>query len=95
MADPKWKGGFDIVSSMIQHERERGLPTFNQYFAEYSEKMPFRQRKTFEDFSSNPEFVKDLKRLYKSPDDVGKKSTTINRKRLIIISRFLCWIAIR
>ncbi|EJD49621.1 hypothetical protein AURDEDRAFT_182766 [Auricularia subglabra TFB-10046 SS5] len=67
---------FDIVTWSIVHEREQGLPTFNQYFTEgYAKLEPtpdviVKQRKTFEEFSSDPQVVADLKRLYKTPDDV-------------------------
>lgn len=83
---------FDIVTWSIVHEREQGLPTFNQaslsdtwtrlrddifpqYFEGFAKQTPkpvlqVKIRKTFEDFSSDPEMVAELKRLYKSPDDV-------------------------
>ncbi|CCL99231.1 uncharacterized protein FIBRA_01246 [Fibroporia radiculosa] len=64
---------FDIVTWSIVHEREQGLPTFNQYFRAYNShkpavEVPIRQR--FEDFSTDSEAVANLKRLYKRPDDV-------------------------
>jgi peroxidase len=83
---------FDIVTWSIVHEREQGLPTFNEYFRAYNEQGQFWHmpedikfsetnittdpmvvvpvRKTFEDFSSDPEAVANLKRLYKTVDDV-------------------------
>lgn len=65
---------FDLVVNSIVHEREQGLPTFNQYFRAYNAdashalKVPIRD--TFDAFSSDPQVVADLKRLYKQPDDV-------------------------
>ncbi|OLL23961.1 Peroxinectin A [Neolecta irregularis DAH-3] len=66
---------FDIVTSSIVHEREQGIPTFNQYFRDYMHSevkpvYPIQPRETFEDFSSDPEIVRQLKSLYKSPEDV-------------------------
>ncbi|KAJ6569058.1 heme peroxidase [Mycena capillaripes] len=66
---------FDIVTWSIVHEREQGLPTFNQYFRGYANVTPkpellVKIREKFEDFSSDPEAVEALKRLYKYPDDV-------------------------
>ncbi|CCL99225.1 uncharacterized protein FIBRA_01240 [Fibroporia radiculosa] len=64
---------FDIATWSIVHEREQGLPTFNQYFRAYNSHDPavvIPIRKRFEDFSSDPEAVANLKRLYKHPDDV-------------------------
>ncbi|OAA66830.1 heme peroxidase [Niveomyces insectorum RCEF 264] len=64
---------FDIVTASIVHEREQGLPTFNNYFRAYNAqgprvRVPIRTR--FEDFTSDPAALADLKRLYASPDDV-------------------------
>lgn len=66
---------FDIVTWSIVHEREQGLPTFNTYFEGYAKQTPkpavnVKIRKTFEDFSTDPETVAQLKRLYKTPNDV-------------------------
>jgi cytochrome P450 len=66
---------FDIVTWSVVHEREQGLPTFNQYFRGYANGVPkpellVKVRKRFEDFSSDPKMVAELKRLYKTPDDV-------------------------
>ena len=72
--------GYDMVAWTIAQERERGLPTFNDYFRQYPGKVPVKVREKFEDFSSNPEFVKELKRLYKTPDDVGKLKERKNKK---------------
>ncbi|TAQ91302.1 hypothetical protein B7494_g374 [Chlorociboria aeruginascens] len=70
----KYRGNpFDIVTWSIVHEREQGLPTFNQYFVEYNKQDPrvvVPIRKRFEDFSSDRQAVADLKRLYKTPNDV-------------------------
>ncbi|KAG8533893.1 uncharacterized protein KY384_001634 [Bacidia gigantensis] len=70
----KYRGkAFDIVTWSIIHEREQGLPTFNNYFREYNKLDPQVEvhiRSTFEDFSSDPEMVKNLRKLYKSPDEV-------------------------
>lgn len=63
----------DIVVASIVHEREQGLPTFNQYFRAYNEQNPFVEvpiRDRWEDFSTDPEMVDNLKRLYEHPDDV-------------------------
>ncbi|KAF5250356.1 hypothetical protein FANTH_4456 [Fusarium anthophilum] len=64
---------FDIVVSSIVHEREQGLPTFNQYFRAYNVQDPdviVPIRDTWDKFSSDPEVIRDLKKLYKHPDDV-------------------------
>lgn len=75
----KYKGSpFDIVVWSIVHEREQGLPTFNEYFAAYNKGNPGQEapkvqvpiRERFEDFSSDPKMVAELKRLYKNPDEV-------------------------
>jgi hypothetical protein len=47
----------------------------HQYFEGYAKQTPtpaveVKIRKTFEDFSTDPEMVAQLKRLYKTPDDV-------------------------
>ncbi|KAF5985647.1 hypothetical protein FCOIX_2001 [Fusarium coicis] len=63
----------DIVVSSIVHEREQGLPTFNQYFRAYNAQDPevvVPARDTWEKFSTDPEVVQNLKKLYKHPDDV-------------------------
>jgi len=62
--------GFDLVAYAIEHERERGLPTYNEYMKGYTGKVPIKPRNKFEDFTTNPEFVEELKRLYSTPDDV-------------------------
>lgn len=64
---------FDVVTWSIVHEREQGLPTFNQYFRAYNLQDPAAPvpiRDTWEKFSSDPDMVANLKRLYKTPDDV-------------------------
>lgn len=66
---------FDIVTWSIVHEREQGIPTFNDYWAGYAKSTPrpavsVPVRKTFEEFSKDPEMVAALKQLYKSPDEV-------------------------
>jgi cytochrome P450 len=70
----KYRGRpFDVATWSVIHEREQGLPTFNNYFIEYNKQDPHVVvpiRKTFEDFSSDPKMVANLKRLYKSPDHV-------------------------
>lgn len=75
----KYRGSpFDIVVWSIVHEREQGLPTFNEYFEAYNKggsgsappEIQVPIRKTFQDFSSDPAMVKELERLYKTPDDV-------------------------
>jgi len=72
----KYRGKpFDIVTWSIVHEREQGIPTFNEYWRGYAASTPkpvlrVKIRKTFEDFSTDPAAVAALKRLYKTPDDV-------------------------
>ncbi|KAF5678240.1 hypothetical protein FCIRC_6523 [Fusarium circinatum] len=64
---------FDIVVSSIVHEREQGLPTFNQYFRAYNDQDPevvVPIRDTWDKFSTDPEVIQNLKNLYKHPDDV-------------------------
>ncbi|RBR19816.1 hypothetical protein FVER53590_25111 [Fusarium verticillioides] len=64
---------FDIVVSSIVHEREQGLPTFNQYFRAYNAQDPevvVPIRDTWEKFSTDPEVIQNLKKLYKHPDNV-------------------------
>ena len=64
---------FDVATWSIVHEREQGLPTFNEYFRAYGKQDPAVHvpiRDTWEKFSSDPEMVANLKRLYKTPDDV-------------------------
>lgn len=70
LSDPTMGAGFDMVAWSIERERERGVPTFNNYFKEYQGKIPFRHRKTFDDFTSNPVYREYLKQLYATPDDV-------------------------
>jgi len=46
-----------------------------QYFEGYAKQtpkpgLPVKIRKRFEDFSSDPKMVAELKRLYKTPNDV-------------------------
>ena len=53
------------------------MPTYNGYMKDYPGAVPSPPKKTFEEFSSNPKFVADLKRLYKSPDDVGEYLPTV------------------
>jgi len=62
--------GYDMAAATIIQERERGIPTFNDYFRNYTGKVPVKIRKTFEEFTSDPKLVAELKRLYKHPDDV-------------------------
>ncbi|KAJ4039056.1 hypothetical protein NW761_010327 [Fusarium oxysporum] len=92
---------FDIVVSSIVHEREQGLPTFNQYFREYNAQDPevvVPIRDTWNKFSTDPEDIENLKKLYKHPDDVDLvvgcqldeewfPGTTVPKSALII-SRF-------
>jgi len=68
--NPNIKQGFDLVAWTIQHERERGLPSFNQYFSHYTGIPKVSPRHTFEEFSSDPEKVQILKELYANPDEV-------------------------
>ena len=62
--------GFDLAAWTIVQERERGIPPFNEYFRKYPGHVAVAIREKFEDFTSNPEFVAELKRLYKTPDEV-------------------------
>jgi hypothetical protein len=85
--------GTDISYAVaVIHEREQGLPTFNQYFKAYNAQGMYQScikccfkgspimsadpevqvkiRTRFEDFSSDPVAVANLKRLYRTPDDV-------------------------
>lgn len=95
----KYRGQpFDIVTWSIVHEREQGLPTFNQYFAAYNSydpAVPVPVRTRFEDFTSDQEMVAHLRRLYKHPDEVDLvvgcqleetmfPGTTVPRSALII-----------
>ncbi|KAI1339407.1 heme peroxidase [Xylariaceae sp. FL0016] len=70
----KYRGQpFDVVTWSIVHEREQGLPTFNDYFREYNKQDPAVEvpiRDTWEKFSSDAEVVANLKKLYKSPNEV-------------------------
>jgi len=72
LRQPEIEDYFDLAAWSIAHERERGVPTYNEYMKDYPGAVPSPPKKTFEEFSSNPKFVADLKRLYKSPDDVGE-----------------------
>jgi hypothetical protein len=72
----KYRGEpLDLVVWSIVHEREQGLPTFNDYWRGYAAMEPppavsVKVREKFEDFTSDPEALRELKRLYKTPDDV-------------------------
>ncbi|KAL1876874.1 hypothetical protein VTK73DRAFT_9104 [Phialemonium thermophilum] len=70
----KYRGEpFDVATWSIVHEREQGLPTFNNYFRAYAAEdphVPVPIRNTFENFSSDPATVANLRRLYATPDDV-------------------------
>jgi peroxidase len=68
--DPSENVFYDLVAKTITHERERGLPAFNDYFRAYTGKPQVRIRKTFEDFTTNPVYLKALKELYNHPDEV-------------------------
>lgn len=62
--------GFDLATWAIEHERERGLPTFNEYIRQYKGVVPMKPRETFEEFTNDTEFQQLLKKFYKHPDDV-------------------------
>jgi peroxidase len=62
--------GFDLAAWTIMQERERGLPPFNEYFRRYPGQVTVPIRERFEDFTSDPEMLAELKRLYRSPEDV-------------------------
>ncbi|CAK7237327.1 hypothetical protein SCUCBS95973_009922 [Sporothrix curviconia] len=70
----KYRGSpFDIVTWSIVHEREQGLPTFNNYFRAYNKQkphVPVPIRERFEDFTTDPAHLAALKKLYKTPDEV-------------------------
>lgn len=70
MGQPEIENYFDLAAWSIAHERERGVPTWNNYMRGYTGAVPCPPKKTFEEFTSDPYFVKELKRLYKTPDDV-------------------------
>jgi hypothetical protein len=70
LGDPGFRTGFDLVAWAIEHERERGLPTYNEYIKDYDGKPTAKPKKKWSDFTSNPWLQKELARLYKSPDDV-------------------------
>ncbi|KXJ90046.1 heme peroxidase [Microdochium bolleyi] len=69
---------FDIVVWSLVDEREQWLPAFNDYFRAYNKGSPGEDapalrvtiRERFEDFSSDPHMVAELRRLYKDPDEV-------------------------
>jgi peroxidase len=106
--DPQEHTGFDLVAWTIYHERERGLPTFNQYFTYYTGVPEVPIRKKFEDFTTNPKYLAALKRLYANPDEVDLTvgqyldesyypGTTVPRSQLItsLFSLFALGIADR
>jgi len=74
LRDPRVGDGFDIAAWAIVSERERGLPTFNQYMRHYEQnwggsvKSP--PRNTWAEFTSNKEWQKKLEELYGHPDNV-------------------------
>ncbi len=77
LTTPNAKGGrafFDLDAWAVERERERGMPTFNQYFRWYEKNFPTGircpPRNTFDEFTSDPEMAQSLKELYSSPDDV-------------------------
>jgi peroxidase len=70
LGDPTFNTGFDLVAWAIEHERERGLPTYNEYIKDYDGKPVAKPKKTWADFTSNKFFQQELARLYKSPNEV-------------------------
>jgi hypothetical protein len=74
LRDPRVGDGFDIAAWAIISERERGLPTFNQYMRHYEAtsggKVPSPPRKTWAEFTSNVEWQKKLEELYGDVDKV-------------------------
>lgn len=56
----------DLATYDIVRSRERGVPRYN----EFRRKFHLRPSETFEDFSSDPIVVADLRRVYRTPDDV-------------------------
>jgi len=70
MGQPDIEDNFDLAAWSIAHERERGVPTYNEYMKDYPGAVPSPPKKTFEEFTSNPLFLAELKRLYKTPDEV-------------------------
>ena len=56
----------DLATYDIVRSRERGVPRYN----EFRRKFHLRPSETFEDFSYDPTVVADLRRVYRTPDDV-------------------------
>jgi peroxidase len=65
---------FRCINCDLAYFLTSGL-NIRQYFEGYAKQTPkpavdVKIRKTFEEFSTDPETVAQLKRLYKTPDDV-------------------------
>ena len=56
----------DLAAADILRVRERGVPRYN----EFRRKFHMNPAETFEDFSDDPQVVADLRRIYRSPEDV-------------------------
>jgi len=56
----------DLAAVDILRSRERGVPRYNDFRRVFH----MKPKETFEEFSDEPDVVEDLRRLYKSPDDV-------------------------
>ena len=56
----------DLATYDIVKCRERGVPRYNDFRRQFH----MEPAKSFEDFSSDPAIVADLKRIYRHPDDV-------------------------
>jgi hypothetical protein len=56
----------DLAATDILRTRERGVPRYN----EFRRKFHLKPCERFEDFSSDPQVVADLRRIYSTPDAV-------------------------
>lgn len=56
----------DLAAADILRVRERGVPRYN----EFRRKFHMNPAERFEDFSDDPQTVADLRRIYRSPEDV-------------------------
>jgi hypothetical protein len=56
----------DLAAIDVLRDRERGVPRYNQFRRRFN----FAPAERFEDFSNDPRVVSDLRRIYRSPEDV-------------------------
>jgi hypothetical protein len=56
----------DLAAIDVLRNRERGVPRYN----EFRRKFHLAPARRFEDFSSDPRVVSELRRVYRSPEDV-------------------------